>query len=200
MKLIINKLFLYKNKIMVQYVIGDKMKKYLLICFVFLVSYCIIQKAEAEDVQIPSSAIRIRVIPNSNSIYDQEIKMKVKQTLENNTYSLLEGVKNIEEARNVIEENLANIELAIQATLLTENYQEGYKINFGQNYFPEKTYKEIVYEEGEYESIVVTLGKGEGDNWWCVLFPPLCLLEAEESEIEDTEYTFFVKELLDKYF
>lgn len=191
---------MYKNKIIVQYVIGDIMKKYLLVCLIFLAGYCMIQKAEASEVQIPANAIRIRVIPNSNSIYDQEIKNKVKKTLENSTYSLLENVNSIDEARNIIEENLANIELSIQATLLEENYEEGYKINFGENYFPEKTYKEIVYEEGEYESIVVTLGKGAGDNWWCVLFPPLCLLEAEESEAEDTEYTFFVKELLDKYF
>lgn len=176
------------------------MKKYLLVIVIFLIGYCMIQKIESEEVQIPKSAIRLRVIPNSNSIYDQEIKAKVKKTLEDSTYNLLNGVNNIDKARTIIEQNLLKIEESIQNTLREENYNEGYKINFGQNYFPKKIFKDIVYEEGEYESIVVTLGKGEGDNWWCVLFPPLCLLEAEESEVEDTEYTFFVKELIDKYF
>ena len=62
---------------------------------------------------------------------------------------------------------------------------------------PEKEYKGTTYEEGYYESLVITLGSGEGDNWWCVLFPPLCLLEAEDSD--DVEYTSYVKELVDKY-
>ena len=73
----------------------------------------------------------------------------------------------------------------------------GYKINFGQNYFNKKKYKGITYEEGYYESLLIILGKGEGDNWWCVLFPPLCLIEAEESD--KVEYKFFIKELIEKY-
>ena len=68
------------------------------------------------------------------------------------------------------------------------------------NYFPEKVYKGVKYEEGEYESFVVTLGNGMGKNWWCVLFPPLCLLEAEETEeTTEVEYKFFISELIDKY-
>ena len=50
-----------------------------------------------------------------------------------------------------------------------------------------------------YESLVITLGTGEGDNWWCVLFPPLCLVEADENTTSDAEYTFFIKEIIDKY-
>lgn len=80
---------------------------------------------------------------------------------------------------------------------MEEKYNLDYKINFGENYFPEKEFNGVTYEEGYYESVLVTLGKGEGDNWWCVLFPPLCLLEAEESD--EVEYKFFVQELIDKY-
>ena len=53
---------------------------------------------------------------------------------------------------------------------------------------------------GIYESLVITIGEGNGDNWWCVLFPPLCLLEAEKTEIEEVEYQFFVKKMLTKFF
>ena len=58
-------------------------------------------------------------------------------------------------------------------------------------------YKGIYYEEGEYESLVITLGEGIGNNFWCVLFPPLCLIDENEEEVE---YTSFIKELIDKYF
>ena len=72
-------------------------------------------------------------------------------------------------------------------------------IHYGLNYFPKKEYKGVIYEEGYYESLVVTLGNGNGDNWWCVLFPPLCLLEAQETNTQDVEYKFFVQDLIDKY-
>ena len=75
-----------------------------------------------------------------------------------------------------------------------------FEINFGLNYFPKKEFKGITYKEGYYESVVITLGEGLGDNWWCVLFPPLCMLEVEESVTNDVEYTTLVKTIIDKYF
>lgn len=176
------------------------MKNYIFILIMFIFVYCMIQSTEATELQIPDTAIRLRVIPNSNSTRDQEVKLKVKSVLESETYELLNGVTSVDIARHIITDNLDNIEAGIQKTLLEEEYNLGYKINFGQNYFPEKEFKGIVYEEGNYESLVVTLGKGEGNNWWCVLFPPLCLLEAEESETDEVEYKFFVQEIIDKYF
>lgn len=176
------------------------MKNYIFLLIMFIFVYCMIQSTEATELQIPDTAIRLRVIPNSNSTRDQEVKLKVKSALESETYKLLEGVTSVDLARRIITNNLDNIEDGIRNVLLEENYNLGYKINFGQNYFPEKEFKGIVYDEGNYESLVVTLGKGEGNNWWCVLFPPLCLLEAEESEADEVEYKFFVQEIIDKYF
>ena len=66
------------------------------------------------------------------------------------------------------------------------------------NYFPEKEYKDIVYEEGYYESLVVEIGEAKGDNWWCVLFPTLCLLDSEQTD--DVEYKIGVIELLEEIF
>lgn len=176
------------------------MKNYIVFLLIFVILYCMIQSTEAIGIKIPDAAIRLRVIPNSNSTRDQEIKLKVRSELEKETAELLEGVTSVDLARRIINDNLDNIEEGIEKVLLKEQYDLGYKVNFGQNYFPEKEFKGIVYEEGNYESLVVTLGKGEGDNWWCVLFPPLCLLEAEESETDEVEYKFFVQELIEKYF
>lgn len=146
---------------------------------------------------IPEDALRIRVIANSNSEYDQEIKNEVKEVIQYKMYNLLKDTKGVDEARIVINSNLNSIDKEVSKVLENNNYELGYTINYGLNYFPSKEYKGVTYEEGYYESLVITLGSGEGDNWWCVLFPPLCLLEASDST--DVEYTSYVKELIEKY-
>lgn len=149
-------------------------------------------------IKIPDEAIRIRVIANSNSDYDQQMKLKVSNDVQKEIYTLLKNVEDIEVARRIIKGNINELDNSVRTTLLKNNYNMSYNINFGQNYFPEKEFKGITYEEGYYESVVVSLGEGKGDNWWCVLFPPLCLLEAEESD--EVEYKFFVQELIEKHF
>lgn len=146
--------------------------------------------------KIPEDAIRIRVVANSNTNYDQEIKQKVSNLLKKDMYYLLKNAKNSEEAEQIIQKNLNSIDNNIYSLLKKENYNLGYTIHYGQNYFPEKNYKGITYDAGYYKSVLVTLGSGKGENWWCVLFPPFCLVEAEESE--KVEYKFFLQELIEK--
>ena len=78
------------------------------------------------------------------------------------------------------------------------NYNMDYEIKYGYNFFPEKEYRGIKYEEGYYESIVISIGKAEGDNWWCVLFPNLCLVDLENKD--DNEYKSWVLETINKIF
>lgn len=148
--------------------------------------------------KIPNDAIRIRVVANSDSEYDQQIKYKVSDYLKSEMYMLLKDTKTKEEADKIIEKNINKIDNNIYAILKKENYNLGYTINYGKNYFPEKKYKGMTYEEGYYDSLLVTLGKGEGENWWCVLFPPLCLIEAEEST--EVEYNFFLFDIVKNLF
>ena len=176
------------------------MKKTIFLFIGIIITYILIGNVMATNDIIPDEAIRIRVIANSDSEYDQEIKLKVKDTLEYNMYNLLKNTTDLGVARELIKNNLPNLENDIYATLQKEEYKLPFSVNFGLNYFPEKEYKGIIYEEGYYESVVVTLGEGLGDNWWCVLFPPLCMLEAEETNTTDVEYTTLVKTIIDKYF
>lgn len=171
------------------------MKKISIVLLIVII--LIVSNTKASANIIPNEAIRFRVIANSNSDYDQGIKMLVKDSVEKKLYNLLKDTKGIDNAREIINANIDDIDNVVNKTLKDNNYNEGYNVNFGMNYFPEKEYKGITYDEGYYESLVITLGKGEGNNWWCVLFPPLCLLEAEESD--EVEYKFFIKELIDKY-
>ena len=156
-------------------------------------------KVDAEVI-IPDGAIRVRVIANSNSLYDQSIKMKVKDYTEKNISTLLLSVTDIDEARDIINSNISSLNNGIDNIFNDNNYNMDYNVNFGNNYFPDKEYKGVIYKEGEYESLVVTIGKGQGDNWWCVLFPPLCLLEGKDNNSSDVEYKSFVKEMLDRIF
>ena len=173
------------------------MKNTILLVTCIICVYIILGNTLSE-VKIPNEAIRIRIIANSNTEYDQYIKKEVKNNLESKIYEMLKESITIEESRDIINKNLSNIENNVKNTLQLLDTKTNYKINFGLNYFPSKEYKGIKYNEGYYESLVVTLGEGKGDNWWCVLFPPLCLLEAEEST--EVEYRSFVKEMLEKYF
>ncbi len=153
-----------------------------------------------DEVIIPNESIRIRVIANSNNTYDQAIKQLVRNNVEDQITTLLIDALNIDEARSIINDNLKEIDLTVNDILKNNNYNHSYKVNFGYNYFPQKKYKGVVYEEGMYESLVITIGEGKGDNWWCVLFPPLCMMESNDENIEEVEYKSFIKEIIDKYF
>lgn len=178
------------------------MKKIILIIIIIIAAIIMYVNvnAEVDEIVIPEAAIRVRVIANSNSIHDQSIKMKVKEKIETTISPLLIDVDNVEDAREIIKNSLGQLETDIEVLFNEYNYDKDFLVNLGDNYFPEKDYKGVHYDEGAYESLVVTIGAGEGDNWWCVLFPPLCLLEAEENETSDVEYQFFVTKMLDKIF
>lgn len=156
--------------------------------------------AEMDEIVIPDAAIRVRVIAHSNNLHDQSIKMKVKEKIDKIISPLLIDVDNIEEARIIINEQINNLENDISVLFADNDYNKDFNIHFGENHFPEKDYKGVHYDEGEYESLVITIGDGKGDNWWCVLFPPLCLLEGEDNDTSDVEYQFFVTKMLEKIF
>ena len=174
------------------------MKKYLILASLVLVFIPNANK-ESEEIIIPDEEIRFRVVAESNTIEDQQTKNIIKDVLEQDLIELLKNSNNINETRTILKENQSHFESLVQRTLLTNQINTAYKVNFGLNYFPEKNYKGVIYEEGYYESLVVTLGNGNGENWWCVLFPPLCLMEGENNNTTDIEYKSYVKEMIDKY-
>ena len=174
------------------------MKKYLILSSLILVFIPNLNK-ESEEIIIPDEAIRFRVVAESNTKEDQETKTIVKEVLEEDLTTLLEDSTSIDETRTILKESQKHFESLVERTLLTNKINTGYKVNYGINYFPEKNYKGVIYEEGYYESLVITLGSGNGENWWCVLFPPLCLMEGEETNTDEVEYKSFVKEMIDKY-
>ena len=174
------------------------MKKILLImCLLIYIAFISNIKKVKSEIVIPKEAIRLRVIANSNSKYDQNIKLQLTLELQKQIQNLLKDTTNFEEAKNIIKQNVGTLNSYVNKYLEENNYNQKYTVMYGNNYFPSKLYNGILYEKGYYESLVITLGKGEGKNWWCVLFPPLCLMETET---DNNEYKFFVKEIIDRYF
>lgn len=172
------------------------MKKIIIVLALITIVYSVVNTKE-EYVIVPKNSVRFRIIPNSNAPKDLYIKEQVKTSIDS-VIKEIEKSKTINETRTSIKENISNIEKKVSEVFKDNNYNMNFKINYGINYFPEKIYKGVKYEAGNYESMVVKIGSGSGDNYWCVLFPPLCLMEAEETD--EVEYKFFIKEIIDKIF
>ncbi len=168
------------------------MKKIIVLLF-FITVLISLTSGNTSGILIPSDAIRFRIIANSNSLEDQTTKINIRKEIEPVFAEILESSTSKEETKKLINQNIPRFEEII------ESYNVEYSIDYGNNFFPEKEYKGIIYPEGNYESLVITLGSGLGENWWCVLFPPLCLLEASEEESANTNYTFYIKEVLEKF-
>lgn len=142
-----------------------------------------------------NNTIRFRVIANSDTLEDQEIKKEIVKNV-SGVINESQKSKSIEETRNYINNKLPEFNEVVEKTLLDNNDQRDFKVNYGLNYFPKKELNNEEYPEGMYESLVITLGEGQGDNFWCILFPPLCMIE----ENENYEYKSFFKEIFDNIF
>ena len=171
-------------------------RKIIIILTIFIMLF--IYKENKSGELILDDTIRLRVIPNSNSAVDQNMKIKVKKYLEDNTYNLINNEENIDLVREKIKEEIPNIENNIKKIFTDNNYNVDYKVNYGYNYFPKKKYANITYDEGYYESLVISIGRGEGDNWWCFLFPNLCL--ADTKNTDNNEYKSWLLEKVNKLF
>ena len=189
---------MYKNSKNKHYYIGDNMKKIMVIIAILFIPLIINKNMEEDTIIIPEDSLRIRIIANSNSIEDQYEKNRVKDDVQLYLREILKNSKSKEEAKDIINKNINNIENIVSTTLKELNSNNKYTIKLGNNYFPEKEYKGVTYESGLYDSLVISIGKAQGNNWWCVLFPPLCLMETEEN-MNDYEYKSFIIETLKKY-
>ncbi len=173
------------------------------------------QLGEKQDEQgyqvIPDDAIRLRILANSDNEADQELKRTVRDEVNEVITEWVADITDIEEARQLIESRIPEINEIVKEVLKSEGSTGSFEVEYGSNItFPAKLYGDFVYPAGEYEAVLITIGEGKGDNWWCVLFPPLCFLDfsngttvaaAEESvdegqqvEEEKTEVKFFLFE------
>lgn len=167
------------------------MKKIIIIISIFMLFYLLLNKSN--DIYNNEESIRYRIIANSNSYEDQKLKWEINSELIDIFLDISANSKNINETRILTKKNISYIKKIIN------KYTSDYSINYGINYFPSKELNNVKYKEGNYESLVITLGTGNGDNWWCMMFPPLCLMEANYSSSEAIEYEVYLYDRIKKY-
>lgn len=127
---------------------------------------------------IPSEAIRLRILANSDHENDQEVKRQVRDAINSEITQWVSDLTSVEDARSLIQSKMPEIQKIAEKVLIENQVKQTVKAEYGKKVdFPTKLYGEFLYPAGEYEAILVTLGEGKGANWWCVLFPPLCFLD-----------------------
>lgn len=173
------------------------MKKIIVIILMIIVLFTVYDKVVVSEVESPNTLIRLRVISNSNSTADLRMKELVKSYLESEFYPLVNGIDDIDEIRSIIINNLEEMDNDISKIFADNNYDEDFTISYGYNYFPDKELYNEVFEEGYYESLVISIGSSRGDNFWCLLFPNFCFLESASDE--DVKYDLMLSKLLAKF-
>lgn len=135
---------------------------------------------------LASSLIRLHVIANSNSKEDQIVKLKVRDALLKYMQAKSTNIKTTNEAKKVILDNINSIQNIAKDTLKANGFNYEVKAYFGNFEFPTKVYGDLILPSGMYESLRIVIGKGSGANWWCVMFPPLCFVDASHGVVPDS--------------
>lgn len=135
-----------------------------------------------QPVVIPDEAIRLRILANSDRSADQDVKRSIRDEVNANITEWVKDLTSIEEARRVIRSKLPDINRIAKAKLKEQHIDQSVSVSFQKASFPTKLYGNFVYPAGKYEAILITLGEGDGANWWCVLFPPLCFIDFSNGE------------------
>jgi len=135
---------------------------------------------------VNDSVLRLHVIANSDSQDDQAVKLKVRDKVIEALNDKLKDAKDKEEARNIIIENLDMVDNIANQELIENGFDYGATVEIGVFAFPKKQYGDTVYEAGNYEAVEIKLGRAAGKNWWCVVFPPLCFVDIENSVVSSS--------------
>lgn len=127
--------------------------------------------------EINDKVIRLHVLANSDSPDDQELKYKVRNKIITTFNEEFEDINNKTESSNIIIEKIHQIRCEAEELIKEEGYNYDVDVYYGNYKFPRKIYKEIVLPEGYYDAVRIEIGRAEGSNWWCVMFPPLCFVD-----------------------
>ena len=132
--------------------------------------------------QIYDNVLRLHVLANSDSEDDQALKLKVRDAILADTAHLFADCKTRDEASAAVSENLPLLQMSAERAISAAGYSYPVRIELGEEEYPTRNYESACFPAGEYLSLRVLIGEGEGQNWWCVLFPPLCVSAASESD------------------
>ncbi|MDU2121231.1 MAG: stage II sporulation protein R [Clostridium celatum] len=138
-----------------------------------------------DDIQ--DKLIRFHVIANSDTDEDQNLKLKVRDKVVEALSEKLSNVNSLEEAENVLKENIDYVDEIAKEVIEENNYT--YEVNTMLSYenFPDKVYGDYIFPQGNYEAFRVIIGEGKGQNWWCVMFPSLCFVDESKNSVDSSD-------------
>ena len=142
--------------------------------------------------QIAGKVLRFHVLANSDTAEDQNLKLAVRDAVGSRMAELLSDVQDREACEQVVEAHLPEIAETAQAVVREAGYEYEVHAAIEETEFPSKTYGKFTFPAGKYEALRVVIGEGEGHNWWCVMFPPLCFVDISSGVVPDES-----KELLE---
>lgn len=148
-------------------------------------SVCAISYAQNVSTDIANSVFRLHVLANSDSEEDQNLKYIVRDKLLSYMNSICNNCKSKQEAISLVEENKDTFQQIAIDTIKEQGYSYSVKINIGNFEFPTKNYGDISLPAGYYDALRVEIGEAKGQNWWCVMFPPLCFVDISSGVVPD---------------
>lgn len=150
-------------------------------CFIFsaLISFSVyglcIQYANKVQGHIAENIVRLHVLSNSDTYEDQRLKYKVRDAVVAYLSDKFSGTENVEQTKTIIQSELDNIKAIARIEIISEGYDYAVDASVGEFSFPTKRYENVKFPAGRYEALRIVIGDGEGQNWWCVLYPSLCV-------------------------
>jgi stage II sporulation protein R len=161
----------------------------IVLIFVLVNGYSSQVSSASVQSSLENKLIRFHVIANSDTAQDQALKLKVRDKVLEYIYPKLKASKSIEESREIIKANDEAIKKIALEVIKKQGYSYIVDTKLSKTNFPVKTYGNITLPQGEYEAYRILIGNGSGQNWWCVMFPPLCFIDITKGEVayKDTE-------------
>ncbi len=165
----------------------DKFKKFSIIFFLLLIYIFISAFSYANTVSknLSNSVFRLHVLANSNSEEDQALKYKVRDSVLEYVNTIAKNANSKDELINIVKDNVTNIEQIAENTILENGYNYSVNISIGNFEFPTKNYGDISLPSGFYDALRIEIGESLGNNWWCVMFPPLCFVDISSGIVPE---------------
>ena len=165
----------------------NKRKNYTEILLAFLLIFAVVtgyatEYAKVTGGNIADSVVRLHVIANSNSAYDRNIKLKVRDEVINYLSPILKDAKSTKETKELILKNINGINETAKTVIIKNGGNYNVKSELKDISFPTKHYGDTAFPAGKYQSLQIVIGEGKGDNWWCVLYPQLCINNFTQKE------------------
>ena len=151
---------------------------------------------KATQSDIAAKLIRFHVIANSDDKIDQGLKLKVRDSVLKYISPKLVDCKSIEQSREIINNENKNIKKIAQSVIYKNGFKYSVATTLSQENFPVKTYGNITLPQGKYEAYRIIIGTGNGQNWWCVMFPPLCFVDITKGNVSYEKTESEMKEVL----